>query len=177
MKKTDLPIFIVDDDKMFTTSMTHQLKSMFNNNDMQIRTFATGEEFLKQLKKEPCLIILDYYLNSTYIDAMNGLEVLKRILSISPKSKVIMLSSQEKMEVAVDAIKHGAYDYIVKNDNVFLRAKLSIINANNALCVAKELKSFKSLMKVVAVLIVLIVTGCILLQQHYPGIAGSSGLK
>lgn len=167
----DLPVFLVDDDKMFLTSLTHQLKSIFKP-DINITTFATGEECLKQLEDKPCIIILDYYLNSNYHDAMNGLEVLKRIMQVNSHAKVIILSSQDKMEIAVDTIKHGAYDYIVKNDNVFLRLKLSIINASNAISVSKELKSFKLLVKVVAALILVIIGGCILLQTYHPELSG-----
>jgi DNA-binding NtrC family response regulator len=145
--------------------------------DTEIKVFSTGEEFLKQLKKSPCIIILDYYLNGSYIDAMNGLEVLKRIMQISPGSKVIMMSSQDKMEIAVDTIKHGAYDYIVKSNNVFIRAKLSIINAANAIKVNTELKGFKSVVRTVVVLVLLIVTGCALLQYYFPEFSGHSGLK
>lgn len=171
-----LPLFLVDDDKIFLTSLSHQLKTMVKQ-ESPIKTFSTGEEFLKQLKNEPSVIVLDYYLNSSYKDAMNGLEVLKRVMSINPDAKVIILSSQDKMEVAVDTIKHGAYDYIVKNENVFLRTKLSIINAMDAISVSEELKNSKSIIKVVVGLILLIVTSCILLQNYYPEISGSSGIK
>jgi DNA-binding NtrC family response regulator len=166
----DQPVFLIDDDKLFLTSLSHQLKDTFR----KVEAFSTGEEFLKQLKKGPCVIILDYYLNSCYKDAMNGLEVLKKIKQVNPKAEVIMLSSQEKMEIAVDTIKHGAYDYIVKNHNVFLRTKLSIINAMNTISVSQELKSFKSLLKIVTVMILLIVTSCFLLQQYYPELSGTS---
>lgn len=167
----NMPLFLVDDDKMFITSLSHQLKGMFKP-ETEIRAFYTGEELLKHLKNEPCVIILDYYLNSSYKDAMNGLEILKRIMQLNPEMKVIILSSQDKMEVAVDTIKHGAYDYIVKNDNVFLRTRLSVINAMNAIAVSKELKNFKSTVKIVAVLILLVITGCLLLQHYYPEISG-----
>jgi DNA-binding NtrC family response regulator len=166
-----IPIYLIDDDKIFITSLLHQLKGMFGE-DINIRTFHTGEEFLKQLSKKPCIILLDYYLNSTYKDAMNGLEILKRINFINPEAKVIILSSQDKMEIAVDTIKHGACDYIVKNENVFLRVKLSVINTADALRMTKELRSFRSVIKTVVVLITLIVTGCVLLQRYYPEIAG-----
>jgi len=172
----DMPLILVDDDKMFITSLSHQLKGMFSP-EKKIQAYYTGEEFLKHLKKEPCVVILDYYLNSSYKDAMNGLEVLKRIMKVNPETKVIILSSQDKMEVAVDTIKHGAYDYIVKNDNVFLRTRLSIINAVDAITVSRELRGFKSIVRTVVVLILLIITGCILLQHYYPGISGTSGIK
>lgn len=171
-----LPLFLVDDDKIFLTSLSHQLKTLVKP-ESPIKTFSTGEEFLKQFRNEPSVIILDYYLNSSYNDAMNGLEVLKRIISLNPEAKVIILSSQDKMEVAVDTIKHGAYDYIVKNENVFLRTKLSIINAMDAISVSRELKGFKFMIKIVIGLILLILAGCIFLQHYYPEISGSSGIK
>jgi two-component system, OmpR family, response regulator len=108
---------------------------------------------------------------------MNGLEILKRVMQYNSETKVIMLSGQEKMEVAVDSIKHGAYDYIVKNDNVFLRTKLSIINATNALSISKELKNFKFLIKVVIALVLLIIAGCVMLQIYYPELSGINHLK
>jgi two-component system OmpR family response regulator len=168
---SELSVFLVDDDKLFLTSLTHQLKTMFKSKT-KIMAFTTGEECLKHLEERPDIIILDYYLNSKFKDAMNGLEILKKIVHANPESKVIMLSAQEKMEVAVDAIKHGAYDYIIKNDNVYLRTKLSIINAAGAISITKELKNFKFLIRVVLALIILIIGGCILLQIYYPELSG-----
>jgi two-component system OmpR family response regulator len=170
---SELSIFLVDDDKLFLTSLTHQLKTMFKS-ETKVLSFSSGEECLKHLAENPDIIILDYYLNSKYKDAMNGLEVLKKIMHYNSETKVIMLSGQEKMEVAVDAIKHGAYDYIIKNDNVYLRTKLSIINAANAISVSKELKNFKFLIKVVIALVVLIIAGCVLLQIYYPQLSGTN---
>jgi two-component system, OmpR family, response regulator len=173
---SELSVFLVDDDKMFLTSLHHQLKEMFRSKT-KIQSFSTGEECLKHLKEKPDIIILDYYLDGKYKDAMNGLEVLKKIMQVDSGTKVIMLSGQEKMEVAVDTIKHGAYDYIVKNDNVFIRTKLSIINAANAISVSKELKNFKFLIKVVIALVLLIIAGCVLLQIYYPELSGANHLK
>lgn len=172
----ELSVFLVDDDKMFLTSLSHQLKTMFRSKT-KIQTFSTGEECLKHLNEQPDIIVLDYYLNGQFKDAMNGLEVLKKIMQMDSGTKVIILSAQEKMEVAVDTIKHGAYDYIVKNDNVFIRTKLSIINAANAISVSRELKSFKFLIKLVIALVLLIIAGCVLLQLYYPELSGVNHLK
>jgi two-component system, OmpR family, response regulator len=167
----NFPLFLVDDDKLFITALSHQLKDVFKREN-PVQTFLTGEEFLKKLPKEPSVVILDYHLNSSYKDAMNGLEVLKKIMAVNPETKVIFLSSQDKMEIAVDTIKHGAYDYIVKNDNVMLRTKLSIINAADAIAVSKELNSFKTIVKIVAALIIIIIAGSMLLQHYFPGFSG-----
>jgi two-component system, OmpR family, response regulator len=60
---TELSVFLVDDDKMFLTSLAHQLKTMFKSKT-KIQAFTTGEECLKHLNENPDIIILDYYLNS-----------------------------------------------------------------------------------------------------------------
>jgi two-component system OmpR family response regulator len=125
-----LSVVLVDDDKLFTTALRHHLSRSFNASSIQ--TFTTGEQCLKDLKDKPDILLLDYFLNSNTSGAMDGLQVLKWMTKISPSTKVIMLSSQDKIEVALDAMKHGAYEYIVKDDNVFLQTKLVIMNAVGA---------------------------------------------
>src|ERR1051326_711509 len=101
-----LKVFLVDDDKVFSTALSYQLEKMFKSGTM-VRSFSTGEECLTQLEHtRPNILILDYFLNSSYPDAMNGLQVLDKVIKVSPETKVIMLSAQDKMEVAVDTIKH-----------------------------------------------------------------------
>ena len=164
-----LSIFIVDDDELFITSLKDQVKKMFKF-EVNIKTFSTGEGCLNNFQNPPDIIILDYFLNSNYPDAMNGLKVLKKIMEISPETKVIMLSAQDKMEVAVNLIKFGAYDYIIKDDRLFVRIKLVVGNAVNAVKVAKELKSYKLMGKIaMAVFAVMIVT-CIIVQMCCPDI-------
>ena len=162
-----LTVFLVDDDPLFTTALKDQVKKTFPS-QTNIKTFLTGEECLQNLLPPPNIIILDYFLNSNFPNAMDGLRVLKRVMEISPETKVIILSSQDKMEVAVNMIKYGAYDYIIKNDNVFLRIKLVLSNAANSIAVAKELKSYKMIMRTAMGIIIAIVAICILIQIFFP---------
>ena len=135
-----------------------------------IRSFSSGEECLKSVENQPDIIILDYFLNGNDPNAMNGLQVLKKIKNISSDTKVIMLSAQDKMEIAVNLIKFGAYDYIIKNNNVFLRTKLVVSNAVNAISIAKELKNSKLMIKLVTGIIVGIVITVIALNLFYPAL-------
>jgi len=61
-------------------------------------------------------------------EAINGLETLDRIKKINAQIPVIMLSSQDKIEVAVNCMKHHAFDYIVKSETAFLRLQKAISN-------------------------------------------------
>ncbi|MDP4218945.1 MAG: response regulator [Bacteroidota bacterium] len=116
-------IFIVDDDALFLKS----LEIEFNlNADFAIRAFPTGELCLEHLDLNPDIIILDYYLNGIDDGAMNGLETLIRIKAARAHIPVIMLSSQDKIEVAVNCMHHDAFDYVVKSETAFLRLRKNI---------------------------------------------------
>jgi DNA-binding NarL/FixJ family response regulator len=73
------------------------------------------------LSHEPDLIILDYHLDGVDKHVMNGIQTLDKIKEINPRIPVVMLSSQDKIEVAINCIHHKAFDYIVKSETAFLR--------------------------------------------------------
>jgi len=116
-------LFLVDDDPLFLKSLEIEFSE---HTDSAIKTFATGEECLKNIDQNPDIIILDYYLNSIEQKAIDGLETLDKIKNVSKEIPVIMLSSQDKIDVAVNCMKHEAYDYIVKSETAFLRLQKAI---------------------------------------------------
>src|SRR5436190_23935051 len=93
-----------------------------------VTAFNSGETALQGIYFEPDIIILDYHLDSINAEAMNGLQVLKKLKDHFPHVPVIFLSSQEKSEVAANTMKYGAYDYIVKNENAFHRLEIILNN-------------------------------------------------
>jgi two-component system, OmpR family, response regulator len=117
-KKKKSLIFLVDDDALFLKTLEVNFAS---ESDYSIRTFSTGELCLENISQDPDIIILDYYLNGIDIDAINGIEILDKIKSVNPLIPVIMLSSQDKIDVAVNCMKHNAFDYIVKSETAFIR--------------------------------------------------------
>jgi DNA-binding NtrC family response regulator len=60
---------------------------------------------------------------------MNGLKVLKEIKSVAKDCVVIMLSGQDKLQVAIDSVKNGAYEYIAKSESAFVRIQNALKNA------------------------------------------------
>jgi len=120
-------IFIVDDDKMLTEALSDYLTRKVPHN---LSIFHTGEECLSHLSENPDIIILDYYLNSEKKDAATGLEILQVVKKNSPRSHVIMLSSQEKYGLAMQTIQKGAEQYVIKDENAFEKIS-SMINELN----------------------------------------------
>jgi len=116
-------IFLVDDDELFLKDLELEFSE---NTKSDVRSFGTGEECLANIFMNPDIVILDYYLNSIDRNAIDGLETLDRIKAANIQIPVIMLSSQDKIEVAVNCMKHQAFDYIVKSETAFLRLQKAI---------------------------------------------------
>ncbi len=129
-------IFIVDDDLLYLKALENQFKQNLN---LTVKTFSTGEACIENLKLKPDIIILDYFLDTVKKDAIDGLHTLIEIKKISPGTQVIMSSSHECTEVTVNCIKHGAFDYIVKNNQTFSRLKKAIKKAFSISNKVKEL--------------------------------------
>lgn len=136
-------IYIVDDEPV-QSMMLQDYLSKYKN--FEIKTFRSGEEVIGALKvKVPQIIFLDYYFDQVGPDAMNGTEILKEIKSNHPDVELIMFSGQDKIEVAVNTMKYGAFDYIVKNESAFHRSENVIFNIIKKLKVQGEAKRYKKL--------------------------------
>ena len=134
LKKT--MIFLVDDDPLFLRLLSIEFSTQ---SDIQVHSYATGEECLLNLDSLPDIIILDYHLDGSNPAAMNGLDTLDKIKEIMPNLPVIMLSSQDKIEVAINCLHHGAFDYVVKSETYFLRLQKIIQTIFNYNKMVKDL--------------------------------------
>jgi DNA-binding NtrC family response regulator len=123
--KSEKPIsvFLVDDDAVFLKALEIQF---VQDGGFSIETFATGESCLENIHKNPDIVVLDYHLNSISKKAINGLETLDLISAYNKNIPVIILSAQDKIEVAVSCMRHNAFDYVIKNETSFLRLKKNI---------------------------------------------------
>jgi two-component system OmpR family response regulator len=113
-----IKIFLVDDDALFLKSLEIEF---LNHGDFDIETFATGELCIKNLDKKPDIVVLDFHLDGIDKNAMNGLKTLDEIKKHDSEIPVIMLSSQDKIDIAVQCIHHKAFDYVVKSETAFVR--------------------------------------------------------
>lgn len=127
-------IFLVDDEPIQNEMLKDYLSERFK---YKFKTYESGEAAIKDLDLDPAMIVLDFHLNAHLPDAKNGVDVLKEIKELKPHSQVIMLSGQDKLDVAVDSMKYGAYDYVIKGETAFSRME-NIINNINILGNVKE---------------------------------------
>jgi len=120
-----IKLFLVDDDALYLKSLE---ADFLNTADFEIETYSTGEQCVANLNRNPDIVVLDYYLDGIDKTAMNGIATLDRIKSEYPLLPVIMLSSQDSIEVAIDCMHHKATDYVVKSETAFVRLQKIVTN-------------------------------------------------
>lgn len=118
MNNDKIKLFLVDDDAVFLKSLEIEF---LEHADFIIETYATGELCIKNLSHNPDVIILDYQLDGIDKTAMNGLQTLDKIKAFNQDIPVVMLSSQDKIDVAINCMHHRAFDYVVKSETAFMR--------------------------------------------------------
>ena len=118
-----IQVFLVDDDALFLKSLEIEFSQQSN---FSIETYATGELCVENLSHQPDIIILDYQLDGIEKNAMNGIQTLDKIKSFNPEIPVVMLSSQDKIEVAINCMHHKAFDYVVKSETAFMSLQKKI---------------------------------------------------
>lgn len=109
LNKSTARVFLVEDDPMFCAMMERALNNAGYKN---ITCFESGEAVAVELLTMPDIVILDHNLSGN----MHGLEVLKKIKSLNPDIHVLFISAQEEMNIALQALKFGAFDYVIKDE-------------------------------------------------------------
>lgn len=120
-------VFLVDDEPIQNEMLKDYLAERFN---YRFNLYDNGEEALNNMRLNPEIVILDYHLNAHNTAAKNGVQILREIKERNPKTQVIMVSGQDKIQVAVDSMKYGAYDYIVKGETAFARMENTLKRIN-----------------------------------------------
>lgn len=131
-------VFIVDDELAISKLLSYWVKDKWK---YDIEIFGNSEDMQRRLHAKPDLILLDIML-----PGLDGIETLKRIKQFDDELPVIMLSAQGSIEVAVDALKFGAFDYFPKPIDM-QRLEPSIKNAIKAYDLTKEVSSLKENVK------------------------------
>jgi len=99
-------VMVIDDDNLFNQSITQVL----NDSGYEVVSYLSGEEALRDLRNEsPDVVLLDIFLKGE-----NGIDVLKQLKQEEPALPVIMITAYSDVNLAVQAIKLGAEDFILK---------------------------------------------------------------
>ncbi len=100
-------VFIVDDDPFWTAVLTQILTDIGFTN---IRCFSNGTDCINNLSLNPNLVFLDYQM-----DDMDGIKVLQKIKAYNTEILVVFCTDHNVLRVAVNAMKNGSHDYILKS--------------------------------------------------------------
>lgn len=131
MKKPSFLIFVVEDDEWYNKLLVHSLSL---NPEFEVKHFFNGKDLLDAMHERPDVITLDYRL-----PGMNGEEILRKIKEIDPSVEIIIISEQENISTAVDLLKLGAYDYIVKSKNIKDRILTTVSNIQSKVALKKRI--------------------------------------
>ncbi len=109
----NIKIFLVDDDPFSLEIFKQQLMNLGYHN---VQAFEDADNCINQLRQQPSLIFLDYQMYP-----MDGLALLKKIKGYDPSIITVFISGQEEIDVAINALKFGAFDYLIKGDGIDVR--------------------------------------------------------
>ncbi len=137
----ELKIFLVDDDE-FCLNLYQQFLNKLGHSE--IVSYKSGKECLDNLMQRPDIIFLDYNMED-----MNGIDVLHSIKQFDNEVTVIFISGQEDIDIAVNALKYGAFDYITKSQitHTLLKTTIDRIAAEKGHTNPTSKKSFFNRMK------------------------------
>lgn len=127
-------LFILEDDIFFAKMLEKAIQS----DDIQIRIFNSGKDFMDNLHLNPDIVTLDYNLPDTL-----GTTILKKINDFNPKISTLILSGQQDVEVVVEAYSLGAKKYIIKNENALLELKKNIEQLSETIRLQEEVEQLR----------------------------------
>jgi len=106
MKKKRIRLLIVDDEEAYR----NLLNERFSMVGSSVILAATGEEALQKIRSQP----FDVGILDLRMPGMDGIELFKKIREYQPLSEVIFLTGQATVDIAIEAMKLGAYDFLTK---------------------------------------------------------------
>ncbi|MFT6826851.1 MAG: DNA-binding NtrC family response regulator [Roseivirga sp.] len=130
-----IKIFVVEDDPVYQKLLKYIAEL---NPDHLVKVFANGKDCIAHLNENPAVITLDYSLPD-----MTGDQVLKAIKSHNPETNVIVVSSQDDINTAINLLKVGAYDYITKDSETRERLLNAINNAKKNVSLKQEITQLR----------------------------------
>jgi nitrogen regulation protein NR(I) len=131
-------LLLIDDE----ADVQYSFRRLFQSPEMELSTASSGEEGLKLIPQiKPDMVVMDIRMGG-----MNGLETLRRIRQLDGKLPVIMMTAYGTTQTAIEAMKLGAYDYLLKPFDV-PKLKQTIATALKAARDMKEVVSYQPLLE------------------------------
>jgi two-component system nitrogen regulation response regulator GlnG len=131
-------LLLIDDE----ADVQYSFRRTFDSPDIELSTATSGEEGLRIIPKlKPDLVLMDIRMGG-----INGLETLRRLRQIDAKLPVIMMTAYGTTQTAIEAMKLGAYDYLLKPFDV-PKLKQIVFDALKAARAMKQVVSYEPLLE------------------------------
>ena len=131
-------LLLIDDE----TDVQYSFRRIFDSPEIELTTATSGEEGLRIIPKlKPNLVIMDIRMGG-----INGLETLRRLRQLDAKLPVIMMTAYGTTQTAIEAMKLGAYDYLLKPFDV-PKLKQIVFDALKAARAMKQVVSYQPLLE------------------------------
>lgn len=152
-KSKNVLIYVVEDNLIYNRVICEYLKKQ---NFTNVKSYNSGKDCIKAVmsKEYPDVVIQDYYLGDS-----NGIDVLLAVKKLSKNTEFVFLTANEDIEVAINSIKYGAYDYIIKDNDVALKKVVYKINKISKLI---ELKQNNKTTRLAMIILLLVLLGIII---------------
>lgn len=136
MTKKEFRIALVDDDPKYADIISHQLSS-FQDKSFTVTWISDPAEVLPILKSDKIidLVLMDYFL-----PGITGIEIIKKIYEEKVRIPIILLTSNRDFKIAIEAMKYGVEDYILKEDAANTMLPRSIINVIERFELARKIE-------------------------------------
>jgi len=165
MKQADtINLFIINDDQLLINALSDEIRNVFAFYNITVTSFNSGEDcsaFMKN-KFSPDIVIVDQDLTKSAISSFALVDLIK---TVNPEAESIMLSGEDNTEVSTKALEHGVHDYIVKNDFLFKKIRITMLQCIKVVQLRKNMK--KQVNLGVLSLIVIFLMFSVVTGAHY----------
>jgi DNA-binding NtrC family response regulator len=166
MAKPNNRIFIIDGDAQRAEMLRKLVQDKFK---LEILSFTNGSDAMQNIGMNPTYVLLDYNVERNGNGNVTGQELLKRIRQSNPDSYVVVMSSDDKIDVAADAMKAGAFDYVVNNPYAFLRIENNLGHIKRILRYRRTISTYGSVTVVLITLLLASIVGLFFIMQNSAG--------
>ena len=156
MEEHTIHILLVDDDAEYALIIKHYLRS-FQNKKFSLEWVNSGELALAFIKEHPEIevILMDYYLPNK-----NGVEIIKQLFETQVAIPIILLTSNKDFRVAIEAMKYGVEDYLLKEEMIETTLPRAMVNVLDRVQLKKRIKDAENRKNASEAIQELIVTMC-----------------
>jgi two-component system, NtrC family, response regulator AtoC len=128
--------FVVDDDRHYARLLSYRVSKGVGH---EVEVLYSGEEALARLHEgAPDLVLLDIMM-----PGLDGVETLKRMRKLRPDLPVVMISAQGDVATAVEAMRHGAYDYITKGQDDLVKLDAVVEHVKEKVRLSREVEALR----------------------------------